>query len=224
MKKIDLNMDIKDIKLFSRMPSPTTGNIDYTIKKINLLPENYYKRKRRKNIITIIFVGFFCTMSYFSFYLYQVKSITSWYNHQVYSTEATDGFSGLNEQILNFTNEKNSQDLIFELKKRIDKKSSMLQEIEATNKSILYLLTIVEKELPSGIRFQALTVNSEDTISISCEASSNKEVAELIHNLKKTSIFSSVFVASISNVANFDEPILSFTIECKFGGEKDASN
>lgn len=175
-------------------------------------------------MITIIFIGFFCTMAYFSFYLYQIKTITSWYNEQVNSTEAVDGFSGLNEQIFNFTNEKNSQDLIFDLKKRIDKKSSLLQEIETTNKSILYLLGIIEKELPEGIRFQALTVNSEESISISCEADNNKEIAELIYNLKKTSIFSSVFVANISNVDTFDEPVLSFTIECKFGGETDATN
>lgn len=223
MKKIDWNMDIKDIKLFSKKSTQIAGKIDYSSKKINLLPENYYKRKRRKNIISIVFIGFLFSTAYFTFYLYQVKTITEWYKEQVYSVESIDGYSGMNEQIANFTNEKNSQDLIFDLKKRIDKKSSLLEEIESTNKSIIYILEIVENELPMGVKFLSLSVNSEKNISISCEANENKEIAELIYNLKRTNIFNDVFVDSINRTDAYDD-ILSFTINCEFGGVSDEVN
>lgn len=224
MKKINLNMDIKDIKLFSKKNANNTGKIDYSSKKINLLPDNYYKLKRRKRFITLLLVGFCISLAYFSFYLYQVKMITKWYEEQVYAMESVDGYSGLDEQISNYTEEKNSQDLIFELKKRIDKKSELLKDIEVTNKSIIYILETIENELPNGVKFQSLSVNSDEQISINCEANSNKEIAELIHNLKNTNYFDKVFVGGINKVETLDEISYTFAIECSFGGAADETN
>lgn len=217
-------MDIKDIKLFSKKNANNTGKIDYSSKKINLLPDNYYKLKRRKRFVTLLLVGFCISLAYFSFYLYQVKMITKWYEEQVYAMETVDGYSGLDEQISNYTEEKNSQDLIFELKKRIDKKSELLKDIEVTNKSIIYILETIENELPNGVKFQSLSVNSDEQISINCEANSNKEIAELIHNLKNTNYFDKVFVGGINKVETLDEISYTFAIECSFGGAADETN
>lgn len=217
-------MDIKDIKLFSKKNANNTGKIDYSSKKINLLPDNYYKLKRRKRFVTLLLVGFCISLAYFSFYLYQVKMITKWYEEQVYAMESVDGYSGLDEQISNYTEEKNSQDLIFELKKRIDKKSELLKDIEVTNKSIIYILETIENELPNGVKFQSLSVNSDEQISINCEANSNKEIAELIHNLKNTNYFDKVFVGGINKVETLDEISYTFAIECSFGGAADETN
>lgn len=209
-------------------PQPTVSviKVDYSSKKINMLPQDYYKSKRKRLIILFVILLFCMSTAYFSYYLYQVKTYTSWYDKQVYSIESMDGFSGLNEQISKFSEERNSQNLIFDLKKRIDSKSKLLVDIEKSNKSILYTLSTIEDELPGGITFASLQVDSDNSININGFATNNKDIAVLIHNLKETNYFSSVFVDNISyneriNTEEITDVSYAFSISCEFGGAID---
>ncbi|MGB3368352.1 MAG: PilN domain-containing protein [Acidaminobacteraceae bacterium] len=197
--------------------------VDYSSKKINMLPLDYYKLKRKRLIVLLVILMFCLSTVYFAYFLYQVKAYTSWYDKQIYSIESIEGFSGLNEQISKFSEERNSQNLIFDLKKRIDSKSELLVDIEKNNKSILYTISTIEDELPNGIIFASLQVDSESAININGFAANNKDIAILIHNLKETNQFDSVFVDSISynervNTDNLAEISYAFSISCKFGG------
>lgn len=217
-KKVNINTE--------NQPSVSAIKVDYSSKKINLLPQDYYKLKRKRLTASLIILMFCMSTAYFSYYLYQVKTYTQWYDKQVYSVESMHGFSGLNEQISKFNEERNSQNLIFDLKKRIDSKSKLLVNIEKSNKSILYTLSTIEDELPNGITFASLQVDSESSININGFATNNKEIAVLIHNLKATNYFDSVFVDNISyserlNLNDVAEVTYAFSISCEFGGTLD---
>lgn len=223
-------MDFKNIfkrnKNNENQPAVSAIKIDYSNKKINMLPKDYYKLKRKRRFALLVMLMFFVSASYFSYYLYQVKTYTAWYDSQIYSVESINGFSGLNEQISKFNEERNSQNLIFDLKKRIDSKSKLLVDIERSNKSVLYTISTIESELPNGITFASMQVDSENAININGFANNTKDVAVLIHNLKETNYFSSVFVENITynERIDIDETIdvsYSFTISCEFGGAID---
>ncbi|BEP28984.1 PilN domain-containing protein [Helicovermis profundi] len=205
------------------------SNNDYLSKTINLLPHTYIKKKKNNRYYFVVGI---CVLAFTLFsinYLNQLIKITNWYDKEIYSTKASDNYSGLIEKINNLSEEKKSQDLLFVLKKRIDAKVKLVTEIENTNKSIVYIINIVEKEIPKSVIFKNMNVNSTKDITISAIADTNEQIAEFIYNLKKLNYFDDVFVDSISDIAYVESDgkktrKLSFNIICSYGGESIEAN
>ena len=216
---------------FKKNMNKTATNIkvDYFSKEINLIPEGYIKKSKERKYVIFLIILFVSISVFIMSFINQISNMTKWYNHEIYSTMSSNNYSGLIEKINNLNTERESQNFLFALKKRIDAKADLVNEIEKTNKSIVYVIDIVEKEIPKGIKFKNMSVNSVSDISISCSAESNEQIAEFIHNLKGTNYFENVFVDSITkniftDENNKEKEEYSFNIICSYGGDTVETN
>lgn len=118
-----------------------------------------------------------------------------------------------------------NQQMLDELMKRIDYKSTLLQYIDKTNASATLVIDTIERNVPNEIQYINLDFISENTIRISCQTTDQEWIAKLVHQLKLENFFDDVFVESIvlhrASQTGSPSDEYEFQLICTFGGTTD---
>ncbi len=180
---------------------------DYSRKDINLLPKEYFNKKKLRYKALTISLTFILILSSASGYYYYLLNKIEKVNQEKIRVES---------RIKDLTRTRNEQDIFLALENRVDAKLKLLKSIEENNASLVIITSIVEKNLPKDITFLNMNSNSDGNITISGVSGSNASIAQFIHNLKETNFFGDVFVSNITknNISGMNH--YSFSLVCKY--------
>lgn len=187
-------------------------------KRINLLPDHI--KRRRKNKKHIIYIVLLVTILVVSIAFYTVNIIKETAKLKETTESASYRISLLKEQ-------QSQQAIISLLEEKIAYKQELLTLLEAQNKSIVTILSMLDISLPSGVVYSSISATNEAEIQITGVSESYEQVADFIHNLKKTNHFTNVFLDDANKIqysytsSNRSVVYYTYTITCFIGGEAD---
>jgi len=197
----------------AKLPGKDNLLEQYRKKQVNLLPDLYFKKKKRLRVA--ITSGLIVALI-LSFFAYQLVSLYEELGEIRAQNELIE------QAIRDKSEESKRQSLLDGLKKRIEFKVDLLKEIELSNTSALYVSQAIEESLPSGIVYVSVDFDSEKSISIVGRTSFKEEVPDLLNNLRMKNMFSKVSVESITKTSYTyyagTEIYYDFMIICVFGG------
>ncbi len=191
----------------------------YRKKKINLLPDIYFKRKRRTRLVILIAVLIAVAVAAF---VVQIINL----NNEL------DYIRVENEKLINSIKEKEEerqrQTLLTSLKNRIEFKVNLLKDIESENASVIKIAETIEEALPEGVMYVSVDFDSTSEMNIYGRTLVEVEIPDLVHKLREKNIFHEIRIESVtksllSHYEGIDE-YYEFVLICSFGGDEDASN
>ena len=188
----------------------------YKKKQINLLPDLYFKKKRRVRFVILIALLVAIGISGFAYQIVELNRALK----QV-KVENTQVLQAIQEK----QEERNRQTLLTALKQRIEFKVNLLKDIEDENASVIRVSEAIESALPSGVLYVNVDFVSTDSMTIFGRTETDSEIPDLIHKLRTLNLFNEVKVDTISRseYANYTgtDIFYDFTLVCRFGGDKD---
>jgi len=189
----------------------------YKKKQVNLLPDLYYKKKRRVRIV--ILIGFIVVL-FMGGFGYQIVKL----NNDLQDLKAQNLL--VEKSIQEKEEERTRQTLLTALKSRIEFKVDLVKEIEHENNSVISVTDTIEASLPLGMVYVNVDFDSKDSISIYGRTEKEEEIPDFIHKLRMLNYFNEVKVDSISKTeyVNYSgtDIFYDFNLVCTFGGVDDA--
>ncbi len=186
----------------------------YKKKQINLLPDLYFKKKRRVRLV--ILAGLIVSMG-ISGFAYQVFELNRKLNNV--KDENIEVMQAIQEK----KEERDRQTLLTALKNRIEFKVNLLKEIEQENESVISVSEAIESTLPEGVLYVNVDFDSTEAMTVYGRTETESEIPDLIHKLRTLNLFNEVEVSTITRTefANYTgtDIYYDFTLVCKFGGE-----
>jgi len=187
-------------------------------KRINLLPDHIKKRRKsqQRSLYALLLVG--ALVLSVGFYTVTIMNETEKLKAATESTSYR--ISLLKEQ-------QSQQAIISLLEEKITYKQDLLKVLERQNESVSTILSMVDISLPQGVVYNSVSASNEAEITITGASESYDQVADFIHNLKKTNHFDNVFLDTANKtVYKYSSTDLSVTyytysITCSIGGEAD---
>lgn len=191
----------------------------YNKKQVNLLPDLYFKKKKRVKYVLLAGVIAAMLVSGFVYQVIQIKS-------QLADMQLEN--QKLEVSIQEKKEESQRQLLLTALKNRIEYKVDLLKQIEAENASVIQISDAIESALPSGVLYVNASFNSEEAMTIYGKTETEGEIPDLVHKLRSMNLFKNIEVSSIirtetENYAGTDI-FFEFTLICSFGGDNNAAN
>lgn len=187
-------------------------------KRINLLPDHIQRQRRNKNRYTYVMIV--VAILAVAIGVYTAAVVSEIKDLKAETEDASYRISLLKEQ-------QDQQALISILEEKIAYKEDLLSALKAQNESIAMILGMVDLSLPQGVLYNSISANNEAEIVIAGASETYEQVADFIHNLKKTNHFDHVFLDSTNKViyeySNTDTTITyyTYTITCSIGGAGD---
>ncbi len=198
---------------------PVNLTEQYKKKEINLLPDIYFKRKRRVRYVLLTGLIFALCVAGFTYQIYLM--------HVELDTVRADNILTL-ASIEEKKEEQERQLLLNVLKNRIEYKVDLLKQIESKNASVVQISEAIESALPSGVLYVNVNFNSEESMTIYGKTETESEIPDLIHKLRSMNLFNTVEIGSITRTETeyYDgvDVFYEFTLTCEFGGEPDATD
>lgn len=195
-----------------------TAAWDYSGKDINLIPPVIIKQRRKTRILIYCIVIIVLVVVGVGLEMKIIQAETTSLNREAEMMEKTyERLTGIKEH----------QAILATLEQRIEKKNDILNLIEEENQSVLYLIQIIENELPEGILYYKIAVDSKESISVVGYADTAEDIAVLIHNLKAKNDFKQVAVEALLekpiafNGSSKEKKVYEFSLICSFGGDED---
>ena len=191
----------------------------YKDKKICLIPNEYFKKDKRKYYIAAM-----ALLIVLVFYLIFDHTMGLIIDKSYYENEVTR-YQVLIEEKKNL---QMKQLLLEKLNFTIDDKEKLVMKIDWGNRSILEMVNYMDTVLGKEIKYLSLSANSEENFTIVGRATSTEAVANFIHELKSIRFsldeigvsdmkyFDVVFVPNITTMETDDEDEYDFSITCEF--------
>lgn len=191
---------------------------DLMEKRINLLPDHIKRRRKsqKRSVYLLLLVG--VLVASVSFYTVNIMNQTA--KLQEATESASYRISLLKEQ-------QSQQAVISVLEEKIAYKQELLSALKAQNESIVTILSMLDISLPTGVVYNSVSATNEAEIQITGVSENYEQVADFIHNLKKTNHFTNVFLDDANKVeylyssSNLSVTYYTYTITCSIGGETD---
>lgn len=209
-KKLNLNMDIKDIDFKALIPKGKnkSSSSEYRNKDLNFLTKeyieemNFAKKRMRKNISLIIAI--LLLVGPYAFIEFQMKSLT-------------EELISVTEELETYRETKEQQDFVISLQERIERKRDRLRVLEEENKSIIGITYMIEESIPNGVKLGSTNIDSSGNVAITATAGSQEQIASLIHNLRQKEHFIDIFVPGIQRSSSESGVVrYSFSLRCNF--------
>lgn len=187
-------------------------------KRINLLPDRIIKRRKNRK-------RYFYAMVLAGLVAVAVGTYTAQLASQIESLKAETEAASYRISLLR--EQQDQQALIKILEEKIDYKQELLTTLKDQNESVSLILGMVDLSLPQGVYYNSISANNEAEITITGASESYEQVADFIHNLKRTNHFDHVFLENsnkaIYTYSNTNVTVTSYTysITCSIGGETD---
>lgn len=204
------------------MPEKNQGQSlheNYRKKQINLLPDLYFKKKRRLRVVTLVLLVVAVAISGF------VAQIMSLYQELEYVKHENQIKLQL---IAEKEEERQRQTLLTALKERIEFKVNLVKQIEEENASLIAVTNAIESTLPEGVFYISVNFESEEQMTVFGRAEKESEIPDLIHKIRTLNYFDDIKINSISRqvIENYDgvEDYFNFVLMCDFGGVTDEAN
>ena len=187
-------------------------------KRINLLPD-HIKAKRRNSkryFYALLLVGLLILgVTY-----YTMNIVNETKRLKAETEAASYRISLLKEQ-------QDQQAIATILEEKIADKENLLNILKGKNESVGLILGMIDLSLPKGVVYSSISATNEAEIQVSGVSESYQQVADFIHNLKRTNHFDRVFLnESNKAIYKYSSSKLSITyytydITCTIGGESD---
>ncbi len=192
---------------------------EYASKYINLLPDLYFKKKRRTRLVFLVAILIGVLFASAGWYYTQMQQQLS---------VIRDNTFAMKSQLSKLESERAQQQLLYALKDRIDQKAALLGQIEENNRSAVRIIDAVEAGIPKGIQFATMDFSAAESMQILGITENEDEIPDLLHQLKSLNLFDSVFLQSITRrtYVTYEGDVIDyeFVIVCSFGGEENATD
>jgi len=186
----------------------------YKKKQVNLLPDLYFKKKRRVKFVVL--VAFIVVLAISGFVLHLVDLYKEL---EEVKTENILTIQAIQEK----EEERQRQTLLTVLKTRIEFKVNLLKEIEAENASVIQVSEAIESVLPKGALYVNVDFDSTESMNVFGRTKTESEIPDLIHKLRELNLFKNIEIESVTKSEfeyySGEEIYYDFVLICKFGGE-----
>ncbi len=208
--------------------SAKTNMKQYAKKNVNLLPQRYLQRKRRRyyTLLGVLVVVVLVALAGLEYYdtLNEVNQITS-------ETDA------VNREIQIRNSELNRINFLYSLRDAVESKVKILKDIQNTHASVTSIFRYIEESLPEGIVYLSIEFETENGIAISGRTKTKEEIPDFLHKIREMDRFAKVGIGTITKVEegivtgtkHGNAPIekkfeyYEFVFQCELGGEEDES-
>ncbi len=205
--------------MFKRNKKQVSVLDQYKKKDINLLPDLYFKKKKRVRYAFLLFFVIALGIAGFTYQIYRL-------NVELAETKADNQAVLLS--IEEKKEERDRQLLLTTLKNRIEYKVDLLKQIEQENASVVQISNAIESALPSGVLYVNVDFDSTEHMTVYGQTQTESEIPDLIYKLRSMNLFSTVAIDTITrteteNYAGVDI-FYEFVLTCEFGGEQNAAD
>ncbi len=205
--------------MFKRNKKQVNVLDQYKKKDINLLPDLYFKKKKRVRYAFLIVFIIALGIVGFTYQIYML-------NIELAETKADNQAVLLS--IEEKKEERDRQLLLTTLKNRIEYKVDLLKQIEQENASVVQISNAIESALPSGVLYVNVDFDSTEHMTVYGKTQTESEIPDLIYKLRSMNLFSTVAIDTITrieteNYAGIDI-FYEFVLTCEFGGAQNAAD